>query len=388
MTTKFSNIIGGGGAGGGGDVFLAADNVLTGNNEFTKPTLLSSASFNMEVGSNDINASNVYSLIRADFGDGFDKTALGKFIVDTFGSQYIGADGIVYDTAETLEVIYGNGIFEELTMIGDPSRLAASFYNYKINDGVSVDGFAKYTVDLHGQGILRAELVIDAVSGLATDISLASIIQTANMAGGTSDDYIATKKYVDDNSGGGGAPIGIVTNSQVADFVALKNTYYIAVANNGGAAITVTAPNDAVIGDEVWLTSTTDTNAPNISSFGAAITVMKPRTRLKLKLILLGPPAWLVIDEEFTGTPITSTDTAAKGLNFNASKGIYYTNVQDNLGSITVTAPAGAWSGDEVGIRSTTSNAPILSGFNGLTMVAFESATFRYYRDNNVWVKL
>ena len=80
----------------------------------------------------------------------------------------------------------------------------------------------------------------------STDRYASSSVQTANMTGGTPDDYLATKKYVDDNAGGAQPFFANTANIQFG-FVAQPNSYYTNITGN----VTATDGGAAVAGDRI-----------------------------------------------------------------------------------------------------------------------------------------
>ena len=125
-------------------------------------------------------------------------------------------------------------------------------------------------------GVNSLALVI-ANDGEGTTLNASLGQQTANMSGGTPDDYIATKKYVDDNSGGGTSLYNFDPVAQTtANFTGIAGHFY-SVSTDEVSAVVASPEASPVGGDQVFIRSSGQgalNFAPDISAFSGLTMVV------------------------------------------------------------------------------------------------------------------
>jgi len=159
---------------------------------------------------------------------GFDDTSLGAYIANgAISLSTTGFDDISLTSAA--DMVLSATHFEIRDSVGG-QEVSYKFYNSVSSNSGSI-ATTPTGLAVIGDDDLNLE---------ATD-RITSSVQTSAMTGGTSDDYIATKKYVDDNAGGGGAPTITWSTISTAAKTAVANEGYINTYD-AGATVTYTLP--------------------------------------------------------------------------------------------------------------------------------------------------
>ena len=227
--------------------------------DFSTPDTWTGSNSNQTIGQEELGTSKIYSTLRTSIQATPHYMMRGIADAATYG-QRVAFDTLMVSGADTTSLRYIQGVIDDISAPGSPTYRSTAQYTYNESTGA-----AAYQIDIEGflngvplncgvdpDGSLGSYLRVTGASEEAGFFAYTGaaganpysfitgeysylVTQTADMVGGDSEKYIATKKYVDD----------VKLNLQTG------TTYTVVAADNGriirctnAAAITLTINTD------------------------------------------------------------------------------------------------------------------------------------------------